>query len=94
MKTDSDAGHFQLCLCKFWTHRCYYYIVKLIIDTTTNLTEKKLENIYSRRSFICMSKHGKHPNNVIIEGRFGIVVPKATTAVSNFLSMCAVVDGS
>jgi hypothetical protein len=28
------------------------------------------------------------------EGRFGIVVPKATTAVSNFLTTCAVVDGS
>jgi hypothetical protein len=34
------------------------------------------------------------PNNVIIEGRFGIVVPKATTTISNFLTMCAVVDGS
>jgi hypothetical protein len=44
--------------------------------------------------FIRKSKHRKHPNNVVIEGRFGIVVPKATTAVSNFLITCAVVDGS
>jgi hypothetical protein len=34
------------------------------------------------------------PNDVITEGQFGIVVPKATTAVSNFLTMCAVVNGS
>jgi hypothetical protein len=52
---------------------------------SVNITIK----IYSRRSFI-----RKHPNNVIIEGRFGIVVPKATTTVSNILTTCAVVDGS
>jgi hypothetical protein len=33
-------------------------------------------------------------NNVIIEGRFGIVVPKATTAVRNFLTTCKLVDCS
>jgi hypothetical protein len=49
---------------------------------------------YSRRSFIRKYKHRKHPNNVIIEGRFGIAVPKATTTVRNFLTTCAVVDGS
>jgi hypothetical protein len=46
------------------------------------------------RSFIRKSKRRKHPNNVTIEGRFGIVVPKATTTVSNFLTSCAVVDCS
>jgi hypothetical protein len=50
--------------------------------------------LVKRRSFIRKSKHQKHPNNVIIEGRFGIVVPKATTAVSNFLTTCAVVNSS
>jgi hypothetical protein len=49
--------------------------------------------LFCRRSFIQKSKHGKHPNNVIIEGRLYIVVPKATTAVSNFLTTCVVVDG-
>jgi hypothetical protein len=49
---------------------------------------------FSRRCFIRKSKHQKHPNNVIIEGRFGIVVLKATTAISNFLTMGAVADGS
>jgi hypothetical protein len=49
---------------------------------------------YSKRSFIRKHKHRTHPNNVIIEERFGIVVLKATTAVSNFLTTCAVVDGS
>jgi hypothetical protein len=49
---------------------------------------------YSRRLFIWKSKHLKLANNGMIERRFGIVVPKATTAVSNFLTMCAVVDGS
>jgi hypothetical protein len=46
-------------------------------------------NEYSR-----ISKHQKHPNNVIIEVRFGIVVPKATTTVSIFLTTCSVVDNS
>jgi hypothetical protein len=50
--------------------------------------------MYSRRSFIRKSKHRKHPNNVILEGRFGIVVLKATTTISNFLTTCAVADGS
>jgi hypothetical protein len=48
---------------------------------------------YSRRAFIQKSEYRKHPNNIIIEGRFGIVVLKATTTV-NFLTTCAVVDGS
>jgi hypothetical protein len=49
---------------------------------------------YRRRSFIQKFKHRKYPNNIIIKGRFGIAVPKATTAVSNYLTTCAVVDGS
>jgi hypothetical protein len=36
--------------------------------------------------FIWKSKHRKHPNNIITEGRFGTVVLKATTAVCNFLT--------
>jgi hypothetical protein len=48
----------------------------------------------SRRQFIRKSEHREHSNNVIIERRFGIVVPKAITDVSNFLTTCAVVDGS
>jgi hypothetical protein len=54
----------------------------------------KLFTIYSRRAFIRKSKHRKHPNNAIIEGQLGIVVSKAITAVSNFLTTCAVADGS
>jgi hypothetical protein len=50
--------------------------------------------IYSIRFFFRKSKHRKHPNNEIIEGRFGRVVLKATTAVSNFLTTCAVADRS
>jgi isoprenylcysteine carboxyl methyltransferase (ICMT) family protein YpbQ len=50
--------------------------------------------MYSRRSFIQKSKYRKHPNNIIIEGWFGIVVLKATTTISNFLTTCAVVDCS
>jgi hypothetical protein len=45
-------------------------------------------------NIIRMSKHRKHPNNVKIEGWFDIVVLKATTTISNFLTTCAVVDGS
>jgi hypothetical protein len=37
---------------------------------------------------------GSIQKNEKIEGRFGIVVPKATTAVYFFLTTCAVVDGS
>jgi hypothetical protein len=67
--------------CLLFSFQCSYWRL--------NMNSK-----YSRRSFIQKSKHRKHPNNIIIEGRFGIVVPKATTAVSNFLTTCAVVDGS
>jgi hypothetical protein len=59
---------------------------------TRNMVSEEI--IYGRRSFIRKSKHRMHPNNVIIEGRFGIVVLKATTTVSNFLTTCTVVDGS
>jgi hypothetical protein len=51
-------------------------------------------SIYCRRPSIRKSKHRKHPNNAMIEGRFRIVVPKATTTISNFLTTCVVVDGS
>jgi hypothetical protein len=70
----------------------------LFIFVTSSCTGMRKLNvcncICSGRLFIRKSKRRKHPNNVIIEGRFGIVVPKATTAVSNFLTMCAVVDSS
>jgi hypothetical protein len=59
-----------------------------------SLSSEKGIALYSEKSFIWKSKHCKHPDNVIIEGRFSIVVPKAITAVSNFLTACAVVDGS
>jgi hypothetical protein len=49
---------------------------------------------YNRRPFIRKTKYQKHPNNIIIEGRFVIVVLKATTAISNFLTTCVIVDGS
>jgi hypothetical protein len=44
-------------------------------DKNTNTiapTKKKIR----RRSFIRKSKHRKHPNNVMIEGRFGVVQQK------------------
>jgi hypothetical protein len=65
--------------------------LKLVVSYFSFLV---FERMNSRRSFIWKSKHRKNPNNVIIEGRFGIVVLKATTAVRNFLTTCAVVDSS
>jgi hypothetical protein len=75
-----------------WKHSTHS---KITLTTELGITLNSGEHItvYSR-SFIRKSKHRKHPNNVIIEGQFGIVVPKATTAVSNFLTTCAVADGS
>jgi hypothetical protein len=70
-----------------------FAVIKNLIVLPTELI-KCFVYKYSRRSFIQKSKHWKHPNNIIIEERFGIVVPKATTAISNFLTTCVVVDGS
>jgi hypothetical protein len=67
------------------------YVV--LIQISSRLCSCFLFN-YSRRLFIWESKHRKHPKKGITEGQFGIVVPKATTTVGNFLTTCAVVDGS
>jgi hypothetical protein len=46
MKTDSDVGHFQLCLRKFWKHECYFHMIKLNSDEIVIKKLKKKNNHY------------------------------------------------
>jgi hypothetical protein len=74
----------------FLPHFVYYKMLILYLYIAGNIDII----LYSGRSFMRKSKHQKHPNNVIIGGWCGIVVLKAITAVSNFLTTCALVDCS